>query len=113
MGEEGEGVSLEFTPTWVLAAFCAVVVAIALAMERFLHFVGNVLKKKQQKPLFEALLKVKEGNAFFFLYFFFHFLMLNLVGSVKGKPFFPHILHLQKENLFSLSIYLQFPKEKS
>ena len=69
MGEEGEGASLEFTPTWVLAAVCAVIVAISLAMERFLHFVGNVLKKKQQKPLFEALLKVKEGNAFFFSFF--------------------------------------------
>ncbi|XWS64947.1 hypothetical protein CRYUN_Cryun05aG0048100 [Craigia yunnanensis] len=60
MGEEGEGASLEYTPTWVLAAVCAVIVAISLAMERFLHFVGNVLKKKHQKPLFEALLKVKE-----------------------------------------------------
>ena len=66
MGEEGEGASLEFTPTWVLAAVCTVIVAISLAMERLLHYVGNILKEKQQKPLFEALLKVKEGYPFLF-----------------------------------------------
>ncbi|XVF06730.1 hypothetical protein REPUB_Repub06bG0075800 [Reevesia pubescens] len=60
MSEGGEGASLEYTPTWVLAAVCTVIVAISLAMERLLHYVGNILKKKQQKPLFEALLKVKE-----------------------------------------------------
>ncbi|GMJ11298.1 MILDEW RESISTANCE LOCUS O 1 [Hibiscus trionum] len=57
-GEEGE--TLEFTPTWIVAAVCTVIVALSLAMERLLHVVGNILKKKQQKPLFEALLKVKE-----------------------------------------------------
>ncbi|XVE90302.1 hypothetical protein DITRI_Ditri20bG0066600 [Diplodiscus trichospermus] len=60
MGEEGEGATLEYTPTWVLAAVCTVIVAISLAMERLLHYLGTVLKNKQQKPLFEALLKVKE-----------------------------------------------------
>ncbi|XVF56737.1 hypothetical protein PTKIN_Ptkin06aG0144400 [Pterospermum kingtungense] len=59
-GGEGVGGSLEYTPTWVIAAICSVIVAISLAMERLLHYVGNILKKKQQKPLFEALLKVKE-----------------------------------------------------
>ncbi|XP_022719936.1 MLO-like protein 1 isoform X2 [Durio zibethinus] len=59
-GGGGEGATLEYTPTWVVAAVCTVIVAISLAMERLLHYVGNILKKKQQKPLFEALLKVKE-----------------------------------------------------
>ncbi|MBA0699766.1 hypothetical protein Goari_001372, partial [Gossypium aridum] len=59
-GEAEEGVTLEHTPTWIVAAICTVIVAISLAMERLLHVVGNVLKRKQQKPLFEALLKVKE-----------------------------------------------------
>ena len=65
-GEEGE--SLEFTPTWVVAAVCTVIVAISLAAERFLHYGGKFLKAKDQKPLFEALQKIKEG--FFFLFFF-------------------------------------------
>lgn len=78
MGPGGEGMSLEFTPTWVVAAVCTVIVAISLAVERLLHYFGTVLKKKKQKPLYEALQKVKEGthphtkiqnqNPFFFLF---------------------------------------------
>ncbi|ESQ37926.1 hypothetical protein EUTSA_v10028582mg [Eutrema salsugineum] len=60
MGHGGEGVSLEFTPTWVVAGVCTVIVAISLAVERLLHHFGTVLKKKKQKPLYEALQKVKE-----------------------------------------------------
>jgi mlo protein len=60
-GGEGEGTTLEYTPTWVVAGVCTVIVAISLAMERVLHFMGKRLKRKNQKPLFEALQKVKEG----------------------------------------------------
>ncbi|KAI9185472.1 hypothetical protein LWI28_007636 [Acer negundo] len=59
-GGSEEGTTLEFTPTWVVAALCTVIVAISLGAERFLHFLGKHLKRKQQKPLFEALQKVKE-----------------------------------------------------
>ncbi|KAE8676997.1 DNA binding,ATP binding,nucleic acid bindin isoform 1 [Hibiscus syriacus] len=59
-GEEGE--TLEFTPTWIVSVVCTVIVAISLAMERLLHVAGVVLKKKHQKPLYEALSKVKEDN---------------------------------------------------
>ncbi|XP_060197494.1 MLO-like protein 1 [Lycium barbarum] len=58
-GDEGEG-SLEFTPTWVVAAVCTVIVSISLALERLLHYTGKHLKKKKQKHLYEALQKVKE-----------------------------------------------------
>ncbi|KAI3829901.1 hypothetical protein L1987_04032 [Smallanthus sonchifolius] len=59
-GGEGEGTSLEFTPTWVVAAVCTVIVGISLAVERLLHYTGKKLKKAGQKPLFEALQKIKE-----------------------------------------------------
>ncbi|RDX82852.1 MLO-like protein 1, partial [Mucuna pruriens] len=59
-GGEGEGETLEFTPTWVVAAVCTVIVAISLAAERFLHYGGKFLKAKGQKPLYEALQKIKE-----------------------------------------------------
>ncbi|KAD3336172.1 hypothetical protein E3N88_31691 [Mikania micrantha] len=59
-GGEGEGTSLEFTPTWVVAAVCTVIVGISLAVERILHYTGKKLKKAGQKPLFEALQKIKE-----------------------------------------------------
>lgn len=54
------GTTLEFTPTWVVAVVCSVIVIISLAVERLLHFAGKYLKKKDQKPLFEALQKIKE-----------------------------------------------------
>ncbi|XP_031404651.1 MLO-like protein 1 [Punica granatum] len=57
-GEGGE--TLEFTPTWVVAAVCTVIVAISLALERLLHYAGKFLKSHNQKPLYEALQKVKE-----------------------------------------------------
>ncbi|OMO69865.1 Mlo-related protein [Corchorus capsularis] len=55
-----EGTSLEYTPTWILAAVCTVIVAVSLAAERLLHCLGNKLKTKNQKPLYEALQKLKE-----------------------------------------------------
>ncbi|KAK9042423.1 hypothetical protein V6N11_017497 [Hibiscus sabdariffa] len=58
-GEEG-GSTLEYTPTWVIAGVCTVIIAISYAMERLLHRLGNVLQSKHKKPLYEALLKVKE-----------------------------------------------------
>ncbi|KAJ4721388.1 MLO-like protein [Melia azedarach] len=60
MAGGGEGETLEFTPTWVVAAVCTVIVAISLGVERLLHYLGVYLKTKKQKPLFEALQKVKE-----------------------------------------------------
>ncbi|XP_019161684.1 PREDICTED: MLO-like protein 1 [Ipomoea nil] len=59
-GGEGEVTNLEQTPTWVVALVCTVIVAISLALERILHFLGKFLLKKKQKPLFEALQKIKE-----------------------------------------------------
>ncbi|KAL5782045.1 hypothetical protein ACOSP7_007074 [Xanthoceras sorbifolium] len=56
----GEGTTLEYTPTWVVSLVCSVIVIISLAVERFLHYIGKVLKKNNQKPLFEALQKIKE-----------------------------------------------------
>uniref|UniRef100_A0A2C9VBZ0 MLO-like protein n=1 Tax=Manihot esculenta TaxID=3983 RepID=A0A2C9VBZ0_MANES len=55
-----EEYSLEFTPTWVVAAVCTVIVAVSLALERFLHYSGKYFKRKKQKPLYEALQKIKE-----------------------------------------------------
>ncbi|KAL8482657.1 hypothetical protein ACS0TY_025628 [Phlomoides rotata] len=56
----GEGVSIEYTPTWVLALVCTVIVSISFAVERLLHYTGKLLVKKKQWPLFQALLKIKE-----------------------------------------------------
>lgn len=88
MGPGGEGMSLEFTPTWVVAGVCTLIVAISLAVERLLHYFGTVLKKKKQKALYEALQKVKEGtiqNPLFCVCVFFvsgFHLSASLLGTV-------------------------------
>ena len=43
-GEEngGEELSLEFTPTWVVAVVCFIIIAISLFVERCLHYGGKV-----------------------------------------------------------------------
>ncbi|OEL36699.1 MLO-like protein 1 [Dichanthelium oligosanthes] len=64
-GGESES-TLEFTPTWIVAAVCSLIVVISLAAERCLHYLGKTFKGKNQKALFEALLKVKEGIDLFF-----------------------------------------------
>nr|CAD1832183.1 unnamed protein product [Ananas comosus var. bracteatus] len=59
-GAIGGEMKLEHTPTWIVAAVCSIIVLISLIAERLLHHLGKFLKKKNQKPLFEALQKVKE-----------------------------------------------------
>ena len=39
---EAEEAALEFTPTWIVAAVCSVIVLISLAAERGLHHLGKV-----------------------------------------------------------------------
>ncbi|KAI3962208.1 hypothetical protein MKX01_030758 [Papaver californicum] len=59
-GEGGELDSLEYTPTWIVALVCSIIVFISLVVERILHSLGKYLKRKNQKPLVEALQKIKE-----------------------------------------------------
>ncbi|CAL4893617.1 unnamed protein product [Urochloa decumbens] len=59
MAAADEVAALQFTPTWIVAAVCSVLVLISLAAERGLHHLGKTLKKNNQS-LYEALLKVKE-----------------------------------------------------
>ncbi|XP_044500714.1 MLO-like protein 1 isoform X4 [Mangifera indica] len=55
-----EGIGVENSPTWAVAIVCSCIVVISLAFERSLHFLGKFLKRKNQKSLYEALLKIKE-----------------------------------------------------
>ncbi|XP_072961899.1 MLO-like protein 13 isoform X1 [Typha angustifolia] len=60
MASEGSSSTLEYTPTWVVAGVCSVIVIISLVVERGLHYLGKFLKHKGQKALFGALEKLKE-----------------------------------------------------
>ncbi|XP_022642579.1 MLO-like protein 13 isoform X2 [Vigna radiata var. radiata] len=52
--------SLEYTPTWIVAVVCCIIVFISLCVERALHKLGNYLKRKGQKALYEVLTKLEE-----------------------------------------------------
>ncbi|CAA7050557.1 unnamed protein product [Microthlaspi erraticum] len=56
----GGGTTLEYTPTWVVALVCSVIVSLSFAVERLLHRAGKHFKKNNQKQLFGALQKIKE-----------------------------------------------------
>ncbi|KDO49760.1 hypothetical protein CISIN_1g0474501mg, partial [Citrus sinensis] len=56
----GGGTTIEYTPTWVVGGVCSVIVVISLTVERLLHKLGKLLKKKNQRNLYEALQKIKE-----------------------------------------------------
>ncbi|KAL9302740.1 MLO-like protein 15 [Arabidopsis thaliana] len=56
----GGGTTLEYTPTWVVALVCSVIVSISFAVERLIHRAGKHFKNNDQKQLFGALQKIKE-----------------------------------------------------
>ncbi|EPS68712.1 hypothetical protein M569_06056, partial [Genlisea aurea] len=58
----GGGQSLEETPTWAVAIVCFVLVAISIVIEHILHLIGEWLKKKNKKALYESLEKMKSGG---------------------------------------------------
>ncbi|KAF9616414.1 hypothetical protein IFM89_029668 [Coptis chinensis] len=59
MAEDAQ--SLVYTPTWIVAGVCFVIVFISFGAECLLHHLGKLLKRKEQDALFEALQKLKEG----------------------------------------------------
>ncbi|GMI81940.1 MILDEW RESISTANCE LOCUS O 13 [Hibiscus trionum] len=52
--------SLQYTPTWIVAVVCFLIVLISLIAERGLHRLGKFLKHNKQDALNEALQKLKE-----------------------------------------------------
>ncbi|XAR60461.1 hypothetical protein NMG60_11033858 [Bertholletia excelsa] len=59
MAGAAEGRSLEETPTWAVAVVCFVLVAVSIIIEYIIHLIGQWLKKKHKRALFEALEKIK------------------------------------------------------
>ncbi|KAI3408634.1 MLO-like protein [Psidium guajava] len=57
---ENKSGSLAYTPTWIVAGVCFIIVFLSLCAERALHRLGKFLKRKKQDALFEALQKLKE-----------------------------------------------------
>ncbi|CAK9143227.1 unnamed protein product [Ilex paraguariensis] len=58
-GGGGGGRNLEQTPTWAVAVVCFVLVSISIVIEHIIHLIGQWLKKKHKRALYEALEKIK------------------------------------------------------
>ncbi|XP_010270524.1 PREDICTED: MLO-like protein 9 [Nelumbo nucifera] len=60
-GEGGASQSRELdqTPTWAVAAVCAVIIIISIVLEKVLHRLGEWFTERRKNALFEALEKVK------------------------------------------------------
>ncbi|XP_051216863.1 MLO-like protein 1 [Lolium perenne] len=80
-GGGGKARPLEFTPTWIVAAVCSIIVIISLIFERLLHRLGKRLMRSRKKPLYEALLKVKEE----LMLLGFISLLLNVLQGPMGR----------------------------
>ena len=80
-GREGS-ITLEHTPTWVVASVCIVIIAISLAVEH-VHFTSQTSTRKNQKPLCEALQNVKEGLSFYFIYIYIYIYISNFILRLR------------------------------
>ena len=80
-GREGS-ITLEHTPTWVVASVCIVIIAISLAVER-VHFTSQTSTRKNQKPLCEALQNVKEDLSFYFIYIYIYIYISNFILRLR------------------------------
>ncbi|CAA6660258.1 unnamed protein product [Spirodela intermedia] len=103
-GSGEDGLPLRYTPTWVLAIVCFVIVFISVFVERVLHWVGKYLKKRNQTSLFEALQKVKEE----LMLLGFISLLLTVSQNYIQKICIPgsftrHMLPCKKKDLHSVS----------
>ncbi|XP_021284257.1 MLO protein homolog 1-like [Herrania umbratica] len=54
-----KGRSLEETPTWAVAAVCAIFVIISILLEHGIHSLGKWFQGRQKKAMMEALEKIK------------------------------------------------------
>ncbi|KAG6583493.1 MLO-like protein 6, partial [Cucurbita argyrosperma subsp. sororia] len=59
MAAAGGGKSLEQTPTWAVAVVCFILLFISIIIEYIIHLIGQWLKKRHKRALFEALEKIK------------------------------------------------------
>ncbi|KNA12564.1 hypothetical protein SOVF_124830 [Spinacia oleracea] len=60
MAGGGGGPTFEGTPSWVIGGVVFVIIAVSLAIEKLLHYLGKMLLRKEKIPLYHALNKVKE-----------------------------------------------------
>ena len=55
----GDARQLDVTPTWAVAAVCAIIVIISILLEKLIHKFAKVFEEKKKHALLEALEKIK------------------------------------------------------
>ncbi|XP_021277448.1 MLO-like protein 13 [Herrania umbratica] len=85
--------SLEYKPTWVVAAVCFVIILLSLFAERGLNHLGKWLRRNKQDALFEALQKLKAE----LMLFGFISLLLNVFQGLISQICIP--THLESSML--------------
>ncbi|CAL0326949.1 unnamed protein product [Lupinus luteus] len=55
----GDNRTLEQTPTWSVAAVCAIIVIISISLEKLIHKFASMFEQKKKLALLEALEKIK------------------------------------------------------
>ncbi|KAH1109292.1 hypothetical protein GLYMA_04G015500v4 [Glycine max] len=58
-GEGGDTRQLDLTPTWAVAAVCAIIVIISILLEKIIHKFAKMFEERKQHALLEALEKIK------------------------------------------------------
>ncbi|KAG2400786.1 hypothetical protein LR48_Vigan09g040400 [Vigna angularis] len=58
-GGGGDNRQLDLTPTWAVAAVCAIIVIISILLEKLIHKFAAVFEEKKKHALLEALEKIK------------------------------------------------------
>ncbi|KAM3711077.1 hypothetical protein ACB098_01G081400 [Castanea mollissima] len=58
-GEGGGAKELDQTPTWAVAAVCAVLIVVSILLEEVIHKIGLWFQKRKKDALVEALEKIK------------------------------------------------------
>ncbi|XP_031478363.1 MLO-like protein 1 [Nymphaea colorata] len=99
MAGGGKSYDLEYTPTWIVAAVCSAIIIISLFLERLLHYLGKLMKKRSEKSLYEAVLKVKEE---LMLLGFISFLLTVFQGRISHicipRSYLHHMLPCRRED---------------
>lgn len=67
MGEGGEEAGLEFTPTWVVAVVCTIIITISLLVERCIHYAGQVSIFQWVSPILSTPSSHFEKSFYFLL----------------------------------------------
>ncbi|XP_054801055.1 MLO-like protein 13 isoform X1 [Prosopis cineraria] len=83
--------SLDYTPTWIVAIICSIIVFISLCVERALHKLGLFLRRKGQDALDAALQKLKDE---LMLLGFISLLLTVFQGVISQICISPHLVTL-------------------